>query len=236
MADISDEEIQERIRRAQLAREEARNTIDEQSETLSDIDEKAIQIFRINVVVASILASGVSIAVSAEYTTIETLMDTYTKLGCTLLFLSTLCASVTYTSTSERIGINGETIEDEILNRDYDYDLVEEAIALAYRDMIQYNYRKNASNALYFTITLFAAVASIVYLAFGVAEIYNPDFNSLWLDGVVILFFIGFGKASGLYGTLIRWRRLTTPYQRMKQWGLSHLNKGYEYAFSGKDS
>jgi len=219
MTDLPDDEYEERVERAKLARKEARETISEQTDTISDIDEKAIKIFRINIIVASILASGVSIAISADYTTYDTLINPYTKAGSAFLFISIIAASITYTSTSERIGIAKDTIKDSILNLDYDYDLVEEEIALAYGNMIQYNFKKNATNVLYFTLTLLTAVASIIYYTAGIVDIYNSIPNHLAVNALIFVFFIGFGKASGLYGTIIRWWQLTKPPKRAKAWG-----------------
>lgn len=216
MVDLPEDEYEERVERARLARTEARQTIDEQTQTLSDIDEKAIQIFRINLVIASILMTGLSISVSNDNSTYDSLITPYTIAGSVLLFLSIILASVTYTSTSERIGIAKDTIEDSILNQEYDYDLVEEEIALAYGTMIRYNYKKNASNALLFTLTLLTAVTAISYLAIGIVDIYNSVHYSINI--VMVVFLIVFGKVSGLYGTIKRWRELTDPFTRFQNW------------------
>ncbi|WP_276301972.1 hypothetical protein [Halorussus lipolyticus] len=218
MVDIPEDEYEERVARAQLAREEARETISEQTSTLSDIDEKAIQVFRINIVVASILVTGLSIAVSSKNLSSKTLITPYTTTGGLLLFTSIVLSATTYTSTAEKIGITRESIAEGILNQQYDYDLVEEEIALKYGQMIHYNFRKNASNALLFTLTLLTAVGAICYLALGVIGIYNSDVVTPFTNALVLIFFALFGKFSGLYGTLRRWWKLTDPPDRLKKW------------------
>jgi len=236
MVDIPDDEYEERVVRARLARKEARQTIDEQTATLSDIDEKAIQIFRISLVVASILVTGLSIAVSAENVSATTLITPYTTVGSILLFTAIILSSVTYTSTSERIGIAKSAIEESILNQEYDYDLVEEEVALQYGHMIRYNYKKNASNALLFTLTLFVAVGAICYLALGIVEIYDTDIIHPSINVLIFAFFLLFGKISGLYGTTYRWWQLTDPSKRFWTWVSEWKDRIVNVAGYGKDS
>lgn len=225
MIDLPDSEYEERVARARLARQEARETVTEQTSTLSDIDEKAIQIFRINTVIASILVTGVSIAVSSDSATYTDLITGYTTTGALFLFTSILLAAITYTATAERIGINAETIGESILNQQYDYDLVEEEIALEYGKMIQKNYEKNASNVLLFTLTLITTVAAVCYLAIGLVDIYSASGVSPAINLVVVIFFVVFGKLSGLYGTTVRWWKLTDPDERLQAWIADWMEK-----------
>lgn len=236
MVDVPDDEYEERVARARLAREEARQTIDEQTATLSDIDEKAIQIFRINFVIASILVTGLSIAVSSSSSSVDELVTPYTTTGAVLLFGSMILAATTYTSTSERIGIAKEAIEENILNQRYDYDLVEEEIALQYGRMIRYNFERNASNALLFTLTLVVAVGAICYLAIGIVEIYDSKMVQPSTNLFVIVSFILFGRISGLYGTAYRWWNLTNPVARAKKWLLNWKRTIANSSNDGEDS
>lgn len=236
MVDVPDNEYEERVARARLAREEARQTIAEQSATLSDIDEKAIQIFRINLVVASILVTGLSIAVSAERVSSHTLITPYTATGSVLLFASIILSATTYTSTSERIGIAKSAIDGAILDQSYDYDLVEEEIALQYGNMIRYNFKKNASNALLFTLTLLVAVGAICYLTLGIIDIYDPGMVTPSTNLLVFSFFLFFGKVSGLYGTLRRWWGLTGPLERFRGWILQWKDTVLRLLNLGEDS
>lgn len=206
-----------RIRRAQLAREEARATIDEQTTTLADIDEKAIQIFRVNLILAGVLVSGVSIAVQSDNASTTTLLNPFTKFGAALLFSSTVLAAVTYTSSREEIGISGEDITDRILETRFDYDLVEEALAEEYSTWISKNYRVNTQNALLFTLTLLTAVMAICYLFTGAVQIYRqplPWYTNVFLVAV----FLVVAKFSGLYGQVKRWNDLTNPRGRLGDW------------------
>ncbi|WP_135825378.1 hypothetical protein [Halorussus ruber] len=207
----------DRLKRAKLAREEARETLSEQAATLSDIDEKAMQIFRANVVLTGIIVSGVSIAVQANEADTTAILNPFTKFGAVLLFTATVLASATYTSTSEEIGVSSDDITENILNRDYKYTLVEEGLAEEYSSWISQNYRSNVQNALLFTLTLLATVMAICYFFLGAIEIYR---NSLpWYTnlGVGVVFAV-IVKISGLRGQLKRWYRETNPQKRFLGW------------------
>lgn len=229
MVDVPEDEYEERVRRARLARQEARETIDEQTETLSDIDEKAIQIFRANIILATILVSTVSVAISFESGSPGMLLTPYTKTAACLLFVSTIVAAITYTSTSVRIGVSKTDISNRVLDLKYDYDLVEEGIASEYGEWIQYNYERNASNSLLFTISLLSVVASICYLIVGIIDIYSDELITVHANVAVLLFFLVFGKLSGVYGQAVRWWNVTSPSNRFRNWCSNRKNTVHSF-------
>ncbi|TKX87629.1 hypothetical protein EXE43_02200 [Halorubrum sp. SS5] len=219
MVDLPEGEYEERVERSRLAREEGRQTLSEQTETLSDIDEKAIQIFRIDLLAASVLVTGFSIAVgNSQGGGYEQYLTLYTGTGALLLLASMIFASITYTSTANQIGISRNAINDSILNQDFDYDLVQEQIAKKYGDMIYENFKKNATNVLFFTLTLMSTVAALCYISIGLLEIYSENLIHPVVNILVLIFFGVFGKLSGLYGTIERWNRLTSPRKRFTNW------------------
>jgi hypothetical protein len=207
----------DRIRRAELARQEARETISEQAKTVTDIDEKAIQIFRVNIVLAGILVSGISIAVQSSNASTTALLNPFTKFGAVLLFGATVLASITYTSTNQRIGVSSDDITRRILNTDYDYDLIERGLAEEYSNWIATNYKSNIQNALLFTLTLLTTVMSICYFFLGAVEIYRASLPWYTNVGAGVLFLI-VAKLSGLWGQLNRWHRITDPHKRFSRW------------------
>jgi len=212
------EGYEERIRRAQLARSEARETISEQTDTLSDIDDKAIQVFRLNLLLAGVIATGFSVASTNNDASIGLLVNQYTAIGYIFLLISIVFASLTYTTTATRIGLQRQTLEEEILDLDYDYDIVEEEIAIKYAEMVERNFEKNVSNVLLFTLTLIATVAAVVYFATGLLNIRVEESLPLFTHLVIFLFLLIFGKLSGVYGTIYRWWTVTDPHKRLWEW------------------
>lgn len=207
----------DRIRRAELAREEARETINEQATTLADIDEKAIQIFRVNVVLAGIIVSGISIAVQSNATSTTALLNPFTKFGAVLLFAATILSSITYTSTNQQIGVSPDDITERILNTDYGYELIEEGLAEEYGNWIATNYQSNIQNALRFTLTLLTTVMAICYFFVGAVHFYRESLPWYTNVGALVLF-IGIAKLSGLRGQFNRWCRVTKPRKRFYGW------------------
>lgn len=214
---MSTEDRNDRIRRAQLARAEARETIDEQTAKLSDIDEKAMQVFRVNIVVIGILVSGISISVRLNPATTSALSNPFTEFGVVLLFASTVLASVTYTSTRGEIGVSPDDVTERILQQRFDYDLIEEGLAEAYSAWIRENHRANTGNAFLFTLTLLATIMGIAYLFLGVIDVYSsslPWYANLWSLALLAIA----GRLSGLRGQFRRWRDVTNPRARFRSW------------------
>lgn len=214
MVDLPDDEREERVRRSQIAREEGRATVEKQIETLSDIDEKAIQIFRGNLVLSGILVSAFSLVVDSQP---KELLTVYTQIGGVLLFLGTVLAALTYTSTSEQIGISKSDVG-EILNQEYEYQYIEEGLAEQYGEYIEHNYAKNVSNALMLSLTFSATVGAITYLFLGVLEFYTGLPNFWGVNGLMFVFFLIFWKYAGLYKAVPEWFRKTDPISRFVAW------------------
>lgn len=214
---MSYENRDDRIQRAKLAREEARETIDEQTAKLSEINERAIQVFRLNVVLIGVLVSIISISIQSKTATAFALSNSFTGFGVGLLFASIILAAMTYTSTRGEIGVNRDDVTDRILESQFDYDLVEEGLAEAYGTWIWENYRVNTGNALLLTLTLLTTVLGICYLFLGTVEAYSaslPWYTNLWS----IALFVIVGKASGLLGQLRRWWSLTDFENKIRSW------------------
>lgn len=97
-----------------LAREEAHRTVDNQIQTLNDIDTKAARLLRINLVLLSVILTGFSITLNLQSPPdnraaplhLVDLVDVYTVTGLVLLLLPTAVAGITYTASNLRIGMN----------------------------------------------------------------------------------------------------------------------------------
>lgn len=214
---MRDKDHDDRIRRAQLARAEARMTIDEQTAKLSDINEKAMQVFRVHIVLTGILVSGISISVRLKTATASAVLNPFTELGVVLLFTSIVLSALTYTSTHGEIGVSPDDVTERILEEQFDYDLVEEGLAEAYSTWIGENYRANTRNALLFTLTLLATVMAICYLFLGAVEVYSTSLP--WYANLFSLTLLAVvGKSSGLPGQLRRWQNLTNSRVRFRSW------------------
>ncbi|AKH98280.1 hypothetical protein [Halanaeroarchaeum sulfurireducens] len=216
MVDLPDGEREERVRRSRIVRKEGRATVEKQIDTLSDIDEKAIQIFRGNLVLSGILVSAFSIVVDSDPMPSE-LLTIYIQTGGFLLFLGTVIAAITYTSTTEQIGISAPDVS-EILNQDYDYQYIEEGLAEQYGEYIEHNYAKNAANALLLNLTLTATVGAITYLFIGVLDLYSGFSITPEVHLVVLGFFVVFWKFAGMYKVLPEWYHETEPLSRLLAW------------------
>ena len=215
MDDLPDNEDEEQLRRAQLARTEARTTISEQIDTLDDLDEKAIQIFRLNILLASVVATALSVVSTTNFS-VSLLINKYTKMSYGFLLVSTISAAASYTTTATEIGVNADSVRNKILDTGSDFLSTNKNLAKAYAKAIETNYETNASNVFKFTITLNASVISLYCLALGLLQIGSENSFPLWVDFTIPLFIVLFGEISGIYGTTRRWYKLTEPHKRLE--------------------
>ena len=114
---MPDEDTEAGIDRAELleiTREEAHRTIDKQIETLEDIDEKASQILRLNLLLLSIVLTGFSIIAAdngvASVTNESAIVNPYLVIGILSIILSTTVAAFTYTASNKKSGMSGRDI------------------------------------------------------------------------------------------------------------------------------
>lgn len=163
-ASLSDVELLE------ISREEAQRTIDRQIETLDDIDDKAVKILRLNLVLIGILLTGISIA-SSEYGdgfgTLQTVFNWYISAGLLSIIASTALAAFTYTASSKRGGMSSRDIK-ELVENDLPPETNLEGIVESYADWIQYNYEVNTKNAPLGTGILLLLLYGLILVAVGV--------------------------------------------------------------------
>ena len=153
-----------------ITREEARDTLERQLDTLDDIDTKAAKILRLNVVVVGALLTVVSITVDADVG-LSPLYNQYTLAGAVSLLCSTVFAAMTYTVSDVSAGLSDSDVRNAV-EGDYARDELLEGLALAYADWIDANYRENVGNTPLITATILLLVYALTGFFLGVAEAF----------------------------------------------------------------
>ena len=172
-----------------VTREELRTTFDYQVARLQEIDTKAIEILKANLLLIGILVTGGSILVQTDLE-IAAFLNPFTVAGGLLLLGSTGLAAVTYTASDIRGGLDAEAIESIIAARsssastgfdgfdgsdgfdggnDLDGGGLDERLIRSYAEWIDYNARVTAVNDLLATVTVVSVFVAFVYVIAGVA-------------------------------------------------------------------
>lgn len=156
----------------ELARAEARRTLDAQLSTFDDIDAKALSIFRLNVAVVSLLVSALSVGVASGVDAVALLVTPLTGVSVALFVLSAAAAGLTYTAAGQTVGVGPRELRDarDRSERAYRAHLVE-----SYADWIQRNERTNGRKALLVTLSLLGTVAGVLVLGVGVLAALTGD-------------------------------------------------------------
>ncbi|WP_226480166.1 hypothetical protein [Natrinema amylolyticum] len=156
----------------ELAREELRATFEYQVERVQEIDEKAIEILKANLLLIGLVVTGGSIVVQ---TTIDVapFVNLFTIASALLLLVSTGLAGVTYTASNLRGGVDGDAVEAALATAradpQADADRFEVRLLRSYGRWIEYNARVTAVNDMFATITVLMVIAAFVYVVAGIA-------------------------------------------------------------------
>jgi hypothetical protein len=183
-------------------REEARETVDAQQETLNDIDTKASRILRLNVVLIGALISVLSIATRTGSDSesgnvgVEPFVNVYTEVGVGALVLSTAFAAMTYTASELDVGVSSENLAD-LLRADFTADETEELLVKNYVTRINFNRSTNVRNIPLIQLTIIFVVSAIVSFVLGV---YQGVVGSVppWLLVPAVGLVVGVVVVSGL--------------------------------------
>lgn len=176
----------------ELLREEAQRTVNEQVQTLNDIDTKANKILRLNVLLIGSLLTIVSITLQSpdRFPQLATLINPYTILGTGLLLMSTALAALTYTASTNRVGISANDLLKLTVENDYSEVQVLDTIVIeGYPNWIKFNDKTNIINSLYITLTILALIYAIS--SFSVGIVVASPYVLAWYEYGTLLIVLG---------------------------------------------
>ncbi|WP_277543834.1 hypothetical protein [Haloarcula laminariae] len=206
-----DEDESDDIDILQIAHDEAHRTVDNQIQTLDDIDAKAARILRLNIVLLGVILTGLSVASPAQGAgnapvVYADFANSYSIAGICFLLLSTGVAAVTYTASSLTAGVGPNDLV-QMVENDYTDTQNLEGLVSSYSNWVEYNYRVNAKNAPLGTLTLLLLIVAMASLSLGVKQALTGTVES-WLLGIMILLLAAVVYLTGLIQQLQRWYRV----------------------------
>lgn len=154
-----------------VTREELRTTFEYQVQRLREIDGKAIEILKANLLLIGILVTGGSILVQTDLD-IGLFLNPFTIFGAVLLLASTGLAAVTYTASNLRGGLDADAVEAAIAaetGAELSADEFEQRLLRSYARWIEYNARVTAINDMLATVTVLLVFVAFLYVMSGVA-------------------------------------------------------------------
>ncbi len=154
----------------EMAHEELRTTFEYQVQRLREIDGKAIEILKANLLLIGIVVTGGSILVQVELE-IGLFLNPFTIFGGLLLLLSTGLAAVTYTASNLRGGLGVDAVETAITAEATaeDPEVFQKRLLRSYARWIEFNARVTAINDLLATVTVLLVFVAFVYIVAGIA-------------------------------------------------------------------
>ncbi len=173
---LGDEEYSEQMDVAtfEITHSELKATFEYQVQRLQEIDNKAIEILKANLLLIGIVVTGGSILIQTELD-LAVFLNIFTIFGGVLLLASTGLAAVTYTASNLRGGLDADAVEtaikvntlrDKSFQSEHDF---EKQLLRSYSRWIEYNTRVTAANDILATITVLLVFVAFVYVVAGVA-------------------------------------------------------------------
>ncbi|WP_135851387.1 hypothetical protein [Halorussus salinus] len=146
------------------ATKEGRKTLEQQVSTLADIDEKAIRIYRADVLLLSVIIGAMSLASDGSFSYFANLNSVS---GLLLLIGAIALAGVTYTYSDLEIGVTQNDIKD-VVEDDYESDDLYLRLASGYAEWIDENGGVLESNGKLMICTIIVEIGALAYLSGGV--------------------------------------------------------------------
>lgn len=151
-----------------LTREETRATFEYQVQRIQEIDAKAIEILKANLLLIGILVTAGSILIQTDFD-VGAFLNVFTGFGALLLFISTGLAGVTYTSSNLRGGLDANDIERAVSQHSAESDEeFEKRLLRSYGRWIEYNAQVTAVNDMLASATVLLVIAAFAYVVAGI--------------------------------------------------------------------
>ncbi len=148
--------------RVGVAYEQARTVVDAQERTLQDIDDKAVRIVRVTVVLFGVLVSAVGLLDSAAVAG----PLVYAGGGC--LLLSLCLGVVTFAETDLHFGPRSQYLRRLVTDDFEDPDAWEQHLVQTYATWIEDNATTVRTNAWFLLATQVALISGVVLVTIGV--------------------------------------------------------------------
>ncbi len=153
---------------SELALEEAKTTFEYQVQRLREIDSKAIEILKANLLIIGVFVTALSIIGQTELD-ISAFVNLHTAVGGLLLLISTALAGVTYNASNLRGGVDSVALERALEESEAKGNHFEPTLVRSYGEWIEHNADVTAVNDSLITITILLVTDAFVYVVIGIA-------------------------------------------------------------------
>ncbi|MDQ2073526.1 hypothetical protein RBH20_13385 [Haloarcula sp. H-GB4] len=147
--------------------DQTNRTLDYQIDTLSDIDDKAIRIYRANILFLSIVIGLASVAVGNSSPDIDVLININSVIGVTLLIGSLAAGAITYRASALQGGIDPREVDRAYYEKQRKRDSVS-MIVNKNKEYISHNDSVLQDNGRFITYTTIITINALAYIAAGV--------------------------------------------------------------------
>lgn len=170
--------------------EEARETIDQQIYRNEQVDQKALGIFRLNLLLMGLMLTIFTLVVDTSVQ-VDRFISGWSIGGLVLLLISTLFAAMTYTSTSYDVGISTDMIEHSEYGRFDSAGSLERDLRDMYHEALDHNNKVGQFNAYFITVAIVGLLDSIILFTGAIGIGFSEYYDTTASTGLFILTLIG---------------------------------------------
>ncbi|WP_152421772.1 hypothetical protein [Haloferax denitrificans] len=146
---------------------EARHTVDQQIEKIHKEDQKAVGIFRVNLLVIGVLGSALSLSVRTDDLATSGFLNAHTAIGAFALLVSSVVAAMAYTSSKFEMGVDPSQV-DLAANGNNSQEDFFQTLSDEYSTWISHNKSVHQFNAYAITWAMILAIVGVVLFSGGV--------------------------------------------------------------------
>ena len=147
--------------------DECRRTLAYQLESISELDAKAVSVFRTTVLIGALFLAVLSVLAETSPQMLSALANRYTGLGLTTLLVSSSMAVLAHTASRLETGIHPQHFVD-VSDAGYTPLELEWGLTAGYTHWLARNQRTNMKKAALLTGSMVVLVAALVHISLGV--------------------------------------------------------------------
>lgn len=178
-----------------LELEEARRSLDAQIDKIESVDRLAIGLFRINILFAGLLLTGLSLTVRSQSVNPRQFINISSVVGSFVLWTALMVSAMTYTSSSLDLGVSPQFLAND---QPDDPKRLARKLVGRYEDWMGHNLEIYNTNRYLITLSIITTFGAVNFFVAGAASAFVGGDAGVTVDLVFSLLALGVSLIAGL--------------------------------------
>lgn len=188
-----------------LELKEARRSLDAQIDKIESVDQLAVSLFRINILFAGLLLTGLSVTVQSKSVDPQQFLNFSSLVGSFVLWIALMASAMTYTSSSIDLGVAPQFFDNDHPD---DPEELSEGLVDRYQNWMRHNSRIYSTNRYLITLSLITTFSAVNLFVAGAASAFVDADSGVVLDVAFCLLAL---IVSGIAGVVVWFAQIILP-------------------------